>query len=140
MATAKMPSRPAPQAVDGEKDLWRALAAMSPQLVAYLMSFLTLGIFWAGQQVQPSQLARCDRHLAWIYIAFLFAISLMPFSTRLLAEFIHYRTALLCYWGGTMPATPAWSDPICPPKRAKPSSAASWRRRPSMPSGPRYAC
>jgi uncharacterized membrane protein len=60
------------------------------------MSFLTLGILWAVQQVQPSQFARCDGHLAWIYIAFLFAISLMPFSTRLLAEFNHYRTALLC--------------------------------------------
>jgi len=32
-----------------KKNLWRALVAMSPQLVAQLMSFLTLGIFWAGQ-------------------------------------------------------------------------------------------
>jgi len=35
-------------------------------------------------------------------LAFLFAVSIMPFSTRLLSEFIHYRTALVCYWGNAM--------------------------------------
>ena len=30
---------------------------------------------------------------------FLFAVSFMPFSTRLLAGFIAYRSVLLVYWG-----------------------------------------
>ena len=64
----------------------------------YLMSFLTLGIFWNGQQTQMNFLARCDRDLTWMYIAFLFAVTLLPFSTKLLAAFISYRTALLVYW------------------------------------------
>src|SRR5262249_18727438 len=71
---------------------------IAPQLVAYLMSFVTLGIFWNGQQVQFNQFARGNRHLAWIHIVFLFGVSVMPFSTRLLAEFIDYRTALAVYW------------------------------------------
>jgi len=62
------------------------------------MSFLTLGIFWNGQQAQLNHLERGDRHLTWIHIAFLFVVSILPFSTRLLTDFIHYRTALLCYW------------------------------------------
>ena len=33
-----------------------------------------------------------------MYIAFLFAVTLTPFSTKLLAAFIAYRTALLVYW------------------------------------------
>jgi uncharacterized membrane protein len=32
-------------------------------------------------------------------MAFLCAVSVMPFSTRLLAEFIGFRIAFLCYWG-----------------------------------------
>lgn len=64
----------------------------------YLMSFLTLGIFWVGQQTQLNYLARTDRNFAWIHIAFLSAVALMPFSTRLLAEFMTYRVALLTYW------------------------------------------
>jgi uncharacterized membrane protein len=90
---------PIKEAIHSEEDLWRTLAGMSPQLITYLMSFLTLGIFWNGQQAQLNYFARGDRHVAWIHIAFLFAVSIMPFSTRLLSEFITYRTALLCYWG-----------------------------------------
>ena len=63
----------------------------------YAMSFLTLGIFWVGQQTQLNHLERADRDLAWLHIWYLAAVALMPFSTRLLAEFIEFRTALLVY-------------------------------------------
>jgi TMEM175 potassium channel family protein len=89
---------PPATAVHGEADLGRALLALSPRIVMYLMSFLTLGIFWVGQQTQLNFLARADRDLAWIHIAFLAAVATMPFSTTLLAEFITYRTAMLVYW------------------------------------------
>ncbi|AXC14440.1 Integral membrane protein [Acidisarcina polymorpha] len=89
---------PSMEAVHSEPQLRAALMALYPQFISYLMSFLTLGIFWAGQQTQFNYLVRGNRDLAWIHIAFLFAISGMPFSTRLLAEFIIYRTALLLYW------------------------------------------
>jgi uncharacterized membrane protein len=89
---------PAAEAIHTEHDLWHALVALSPRLVVYLMSVMTNGIFWVGQQTQLNQLARADRNLAWIHIGFLCAVSLTPFTTSLLAEFIHYRTALLVYW------------------------------------------
>jgi len=89
---------PATEVVRCEYDLWHALVALSPRLLTYLMSFLTLGIFWVGQQTQLNHLARSDRHLTWIHIAFLFAVTITPFSTMLLAEFIRYRLALLVYW------------------------------------------
>ena len=62
------------------------------------MSFLTLGIFWIGQQTQLSHFARSNRHLTWMHLGFLFAVTLMPFSTSLMAEFITLRTALVAYW------------------------------------------
>jgi len=89
---------PAVEAIHSEHDLWRALVALGPQIVMYLMSFLTLGIFWVGQQTQLNHLSRGHRSLAWIHIVFLFAVTLMPFSTLLLAQFYHYRVALLVYW------------------------------------------
>ena len=64
----------------------------------YMMSFLTLGIFWVGQQTQLNHLARSDRSLSWIHLVFLFAVSITPFSTMLLAEFPAYRLALIVYW------------------------------------------
>ena len=89
---------PAVEAVHTERDLWHALVALSPRLLIFLMSVMTNGIFWVGQQTQLNQFSRADRNLAWIHIAFLCAICFTPFSTSLLAEFIHYRTALLVYW------------------------------------------
>ncbi len=89
---------PAKELIHGEADLAQALLALGPQLAVYLMSFITLGIFWVGQQSQLNQLVRSDRHLTWLHLAFLFVVTILPFSTRLLAEFVTYRTALLVYW------------------------------------------
>ena len=89
---------PPAETIHTEAALLQALAAMAPQWVAYLMSFLTLGIFWAGQQTQLNHMREGSRDLTWIHLAFLFTITLMPLTTRLLAEFITYRTALVLYW------------------------------------------
>jgi uncharacterized membrane protein len=89
---------PAAAAIHSEHDLRHALVALAPRLVIFLMSVMTNGIFWVGQQTQLNCFARSDRNLSWIHIAFLCAITLTPFTTSLLAEFIHYRTALLVYW------------------------------------------
>src|SRR6202167_3631798 len=89
---------PAMEVVHSEHDLWRGLTALTPRLVMYLMSFLTLGIFWVGQQTQLNHLARSNRSLSWIHIAFLFFVTITPFSTALLAEFTAYRIAMGAYW------------------------------------------
>jgi uncharacterized membrane protein len=93
---------PAAEAIHSEHDLGHALIALTPRLIVFLMSVMTNGIFWVGQQTQLNHFARADRNLAWIHIAFLCAVSLTPFSTSLLAEFIHYRTALLVYWSNIL--------------------------------------
>jgi len=89
---------PSAAQVSGERALLEALFALGPQWVTYAMSFLTLGIFWAGQQTQLNHLAEGTRDLTWIHLGFLFATMALPFTTRLLAEFIAYRVALGIYW------------------------------------------
>lgn len=89
---------PAAELVHNDGDLRRAVLKMAPRLLVWLMSFMTLGIFWVGQQTQLNQLERADRDLTWIHLAFLFAVSLMPFSTSFLGEFLRYRVALAEYW------------------------------------------
>ena len=89
---------PDPSSIHSEADLWSALQTLAPRLVTYLLSFLTLGIYWSGQQTQLNHLARGDRHLTWIYIAFLAGVAIMPFSTSVLGEFIDLRLALILYW------------------------------------------
>lgn len=89
---------PAASAVADEAALGAALVALGPRLLMFGLSFLTLGIFWTGQQTQLNHLARGDRALGWLHLAFLGAATLMPFSTMLLAEFMSFRVALALYW------------------------------------------
>ncbi len=89
---------PAAEAVRSEHDLWRVLVTLAPRLFVLGMSFITLGIFWVGQQTQLNHLERSDRGLSWIHLAFLAVVCLVPFSTSFLAEFMRYRTALVVYW------------------------------------------
>ena len=84
--------------ISDEPALWEALAKLAPNLLTYFLSFMTLGIFWVGQQTQLNHFARSNRHLTWIHLAFLLVVSLMPFSTSLLASNITYRVALVEYW------------------------------------------
>jgi uncharacterized membrane protein len=41
---------PATEAVHNEDDLGRALAKLAPQIVMYMMSFVTLSIFWSANR------------------------------------------------------------------------------------------
>jgi uncharacterized membrane protein len=84
--------------VHSERELINALLVVAPRLVPFVMSFMTLGIFWVGQQTQHDALSHTDRSYTWFHIAFLMAVCLVPFSTALLAEFIAFRAALLVYW------------------------------------------
>ncbi len=93
---------PAAHAIHSENDLWLALCALAPRMLVYLMSVLTLGIFWIGQQTQFNHLSQSDRHFTWIHIAFLAVVTVMPFSTSVLAEFITFRLALLFYWANIL--------------------------------------
>jgi uncharacterized membrane protein len=89
---------PAAELIHSEADLWHALGAIAPRLITYAMSFLTLGIFWVGQQVQLNLLTRSNRDYTWLQLGFLLTITLLPFTTALLAEFLSYRAALIVYW------------------------------------------
>jgi len=93
---------PERRSIHSDYALWLALGSLAPRFLVYLMSLMTLGIFWTGQQTQFNYLSQSDRHLSWIHIAFLGFVSVMPFSTSLLAEFIGLRVALLVYWANIL--------------------------------------
>ena len=81
-----------------EGQLWEAVRKLGPNVLVYTMSFMTLGIFWLGQGTQLGQLGRSNRNYAWIHLAFLFAVTMVPFSTLLLARYYWLRVALIEYW------------------------------------------
>jgi uncharacterized membrane protein len=93
-----------PEAADihSEAALLAALWGSAPRLLPWLLSLMTLGIFWLGQQTQLSQLERSNRDLAWLHFLFLTFVAVLPFSTRLLSDFLTYRTAFVIYWANIL--------------------------------------
>src|SRR5579864_6849637 len=84
--------------IHSNAQLWNALGVLAPRMMTYVMSFLTLGIFWLAQQAQLHHCRQSDKRLTWIHIVYLLVVATMPFSTALLSEFIAYSAAVLCYW------------------------------------------
>jgi uncharacterized membrane protein len=91
-------SVPVVTGITGEVQLWLQLVSIGPSLLVYFMSFITLGNFWTGHAVQYTYINKSDRNLTWISLFFLMFVSLVPFSTALLSEYITFRTAITVYW------------------------------------------
>lgn len=87
-----------PGSFGSERDALHELRGLAPKVVPYAMSFMTLGIFWVGQQTQLNHVERANRQLTYIHLMFLSAVTLMPFSTRFLSAYLTYRTPFLVYW------------------------------------------
>jgi len=74
------------------------LAELRPQLLAYVLSFTMLGTFWLAQHTLLGLYDRADRNVAWLHLALLLAVTLLPFTTSVLADYLTTRTAIGIYW------------------------------------------
>jgi uncharacterized membrane protein len=60
-----------------------------PFYLAYVVSFLTIGAAWLAHTAITDRLAKADSVLLRLNLLVLFAVSLLPFPTRLVAEGIN---------------------------------------------------
>lgn len=67
-------------------ELRAGLMAMTPNFVAFAMTFMVISIFWAAQMNTLRPLRQFDWPAAFANLAFLFPICLLPFVTAMLAE------------------------------------------------------
>ena len=74
-----------------EEDLWGALGDLWPSYLAYLVSFATVGAVWIAHTVITEYLDHADPVLLRLNLLLLVLISFLPFTTKLLAEFVHER-------------------------------------------------
>jgi uncharacterized membrane protein len=71
-------------------DLW-------PDIIAYIVSFATLGVYWVAHHRIFRWIVNIDRPLIWMNISFLVTIGLIPFSTVLLAEYRDQQISIFIY-------------------------------------------
>ncbi|HEY0777992.1 MAG TPA: TMEM175 family protein [Gemmatirosa sp.] len=90
----------------GAAGLGAALLARWPSYVAYVVSFLTIGVIWANHHAVMDHVRRADRGLLMVTVFFLLAVSFLPFPTAVLAEHLaggpgRDRTIAALFLGGS---------------------------------------
>jgi uncharacterized membrane protein len=83
--------------------LANALTNSLPNLAAYALSFVVVGLLWIGHHQQFSQIERVDGVLIWLNLFFLLTIGLIPFVTSLLSE--HGDALATSIYAGVLVAT-----------------------------------
>jgi len=71
-----------------EQGLAHALGQEWPAYFAYLVSFLIIGIIWVNHHTVFDKVRLVDRPVLFANLALLLVVSLIPFPTRLLAEYL----------------------------------------------------
>jgi uncharacterized membrane protein len=56
--------------------------------VAYVVSFMTIGIIWVNHHVMISRLREADRTILFLNLLLLMSIAVLPFATRLMAGYL----------------------------------------------------
>lgn len=65
---------------------WHALAHELPVLLAYVLSFVYLGIYWNNHHHMLAAVSRVNGATLWANLHLLFWLSLFPFSTAWMSE------------------------------------------------------
>jgi uncharacterized membrane protein len=76
-----------------EGTLGSALARQWPQYVAFLLSFLIVGIIWLNHHATINLLRRTDHTVQVLNLLLLLPVTVLPWPTELLAEYTREGTA-----------------------------------------------
>jgi uncharacterized membrane protein len=85
--------------------LWDALRAQWPALLAYVISFLTIGIMWISHHQMFTVIGRSNMTFAFINVVFLMVVAFVPYPTQVLADRIGSgvdATGATLLYGGVM--------------------------------------
>ena len=99
---------PEPEALQASgTGLTRALVALWPSYIGYLLSFVTIGIMWANHHAMFHYIRRSDRAFVLINILFLLCISFLPFPTGVVARYLAVpaeRVSAVAFYSATLVA------------------------------------
>jgi len=74
--------------VDSSDELGSQLLQLWPSYLAYLTSFITIGIIWMNHHHAVSLMGRTDRTFLFINNLLLMTVAFLPFPTKLVAQFL----------------------------------------------------
>jgi uncharacterized membrane protein len=73
------------------------LELLIPTVLAYALTFITLGALWFGNRTQSELVRQADHPLVWLTLFMLLVVALVPFSAGLLGRYPTARVAVVVY-------------------------------------------
>lgn len=73
------------------------LQSLWPNFVAYVVSFVVLGVYWVGHHSMFHFIKRTNRMILWLNMMFLLCIGLIPFSTAMIGRYSGEQIAVIAY-------------------------------------------
>jgi uncharacterized membrane protein len=74
-----------------------------PQYVAYVVSFVTIGIIWINHHAMITRLAQADHSILMLNLLLLMTIGVLPFATGVMAAYLresHGQSLAACVYSG----------------------------------------
>ena len=95
------------------------LVSLLPRILAYVMSFIIIGVYWVTHHNSMHAMKKTDRRFLWLNILLLLCISFIPFPTSLLGRYpfqagpimIYGLTLIACNLVGYMMIIYVWYHP-----------------------------
>ena len=70
----------------GASVVWSDALVLLPGILTFLLSFMTIAIFWVNHHQLTQHISMIKRRITWATMFFLFFMTLIPFASRLLFE------------------------------------------------------
>jgi uncharacterized membrane protein len=100
----KMPELPTAAAA---AELPRALTAMSPHIMSFIISFVVIRIYWTSHHRYFGYIQRYDGRLITLNLMFLLFIASMPFVTSVLGQYWFLSLGVMIYAAAVAATRPA---------------------------------
>jgi uncharacterized membrane protein len=84
---------------EAAQELPRAVLALAPSAISYVVSFLVIMSFWMAHRAQFRAIANANRRLSWLNGLFLMVVAFLPFSTGLFDRYPTEPLAIVIYAG-----------------------------------------
>jgi len=95
------------------------LVSLLPRILAYVMSFIIIGVYWVTHHNSMHAMRKTDRSFLWLNVLLLLCISFIPFPTSLLGRYpfqawpiiIYGITLIVCNAVGYLMIVYVWYHP-----------------------------
>lgn len=77
--------------------LWKALIAISPKILSWIVSFLIVCVIWVNHHRIFEQLKTVTHRIFWLNANLLLWCSLIPFPTALMGDYINNPLSLIAF-------------------------------------------